>query len=88
MDCDEIEAEEVIEETYEENINELNDAEMMVGAEAEKELPAVDVTEEDVKDDLKEYLFRSAAREQYNQFVEGLRKKGVVDIRADFSKPS
>jgi peptidyl-prolyl cis-trans isomerase C len=43
---------------------------------------------EDVKDDLKEYLFRSVAREQYNQFVAGLRKKAVVDVRADFAKPS
>jgi peptidyl-prolyl cis-trans isomerase C len=43
---------------------------------------------EDVKDDLKEYLFRSAAREQYNKFVDGLRKKAVVDLRDDFSKPS
>jgi peptidyl-prolyl cis-trans isomerase C len=43
---------------------------------------------EDVKDDLKEYLFRSAAREQYNQFVDGLRKKAVVDLKADFTKPS
>jgi len=43
---------------------------------------------EDVKDDLKEYLFRSAAREQYNAFVAGLRKKAVVDVRADFAKPS
>jgi len=43
---------------------------------------------EDVKDDLKEYLFRSAAREQYNQFVDSLRKKAVVDVTADFTKPS
>lgn len=47
----EIEAEEVIEETYEENIEELSDAEMMVGNEAEKELPAVDVSEDETKDD-------------------------------------
>ncbi len=47
----EIEAEEVIEEIYEKNIDELKDAEMMIGNEAEKELPTVDVSEEESQDD-------------------------------------
>jgi DNA-directed RNA polymerase subunit beta len=47
----EIEAEEVLEETYAENINTLQDAELMVGSQAEKELPVVDISGEETKDD-------------------------------------
>jgi DNA-directed RNA polymerase subunit beta len=46
-----IEAEKVIEESYEEDITELKDQNLMVGDEAEKEMPAVDVTEEHAIDD-------------------------------------
>jgi DNA-directed RNA polymerase subunit beta len=60
----EIEAEEIIEETYKENIEELKDAEMMVGSEGEKGLPALDVTEEETKDDFEvlEKLEKEQAR--------------------------
>jgi DNA-directed RNA polymerase subunit beta len=46
-----IEAEKVIEESYEEDITELKDQNLMVGDEAEKEMPVVDVAEEHAIDD-------------------------------------
>ena len=47
----EIEAEEVIEEIYEENIEELKDSDLIVGNEAEKTLPIVDIADDEAKDD-------------------------------------
>ena len=47
----EIEAEEVIEEIYEENIDELKDSDLIVGNEAGKTLPMVDIADDEAKDD-------------------------------------
>ncbi len=47
----EIEAEEIIEEIYEENIEALKNTDLIVGNEAEKKLPMVDITDEEAKDD-------------------------------------
>jgi hypothetical protein len=46
-----IEAEALIEESYEENIEELKEANLMVGDEAEKELPKVDIESDHSVDD-------------------------------------
>ena len=46
-----LEAEELIEETYEENIEDLKDSHLMVGDEAEKELPIVELEEDHSVDD-------------------------------------
>lgn len=46
-----LEAETLIEESYEENIEELKEANLMVGDEAEKELPKVDIEEDHSVDD-------------------------------------
>jgi len=46
-----LEAEKLIEETYEENIDELKESQLMVGDEAEKELPKVDIEEDHSVDD-------------------------------------
>lgn len=43
---------------------------------------------EDVRDDLKEYIFRSAARAEYVHFIDSLKKSAVIDVRADFAKPA